>query len=281
MSQKSSMAPMLFKTHLDFQRKIIRDRLEEQEAQKKQIEKITARERLEHQNILHLILNKNPGLSKSNTHLLVIPTGLSKLISLSKDRIKNYTEHLNSIINQAMEYTDASEVVYDQHHHAHERLAEVNRQFNQNPKLQNISDKLCCLCKGGCCASGKDHAYLSVITIRRYMDNHPDVSKQDILDLYLSNISLETIEGACINQTSTGCALPRELRSDICNGYYCDTLKTYQKKLKGKENIGVVLAIQRSKNNFNWFDPNIDNEIVNIALLDEDKLHLVDVSFDD
>ncbi len=277
MSQKSSMAPMLFKAHLEFQRKLTRERHERQAAQKKLVEKITTKERLEHRNIFRLILNQNPALSKANIHLVVIPSGHSELSQPGQERIDNYTQHLHSIINQALKYTDSSEVVYDQHHNAHERLSGVIQRFDENPKLQNISNKLCSLCKGGCCAGGKDHGYLSVITIRRYLDNHPNLSKQDLLDLYLSRISPETIENACINQTSTGCSLPRELRSDICNGYYCENLKSYQKKLAGEKDIGVVLAIQRSKNNWNWFDPDINNEIVNIALVDEQKLNIMNI----
>lgn len=124
------------------------------------------------------------------------------------------------------------------------------------------------MCKGGCCASGKEHAYLSVFSIRRYMDDSPGQSTAEIIDLYLSKVSSETIKNSCINHTSTGCALPRHLRSDICNGYYCNSLKSYQEKMAGRENSIAVLAIQRSSTYWNRFEPEVHNEIIGVALIE-------------
>ena len=109
------------------------------------------------------------------------------------------------------------------------------------------------------------------------MDKHPEISTEDLLNAYLSWISAATVEDSCINQTASGCALPRELRSDICNGFYCDPVKLYQKKLSGKNELGVVLAIQRSSTYWNRFDLGVNNEIVQTALIQEDALQILNV----
>ncbi len=280
MSQKSSMIPSLFKSHLQFQREIYNERREKEAAKKIYIEEAWAREGQENQTILQFILDKNSELSENNTHVLVIPTGLSRLVSLSKERVKNYTEHLKSIINQAMEYTDSSKVEFDQHHDIHEKLLEVEQRFMENPVLLTISDRICGMCKGGCCTSGREHAYLSAITIKRNLDIDPSLTATDILDLYLSNISSETIDGACINQTKTGCALPKELRSDICNSFYCDSLKSYQMNLADEEDPGMLLAIQRASTCWNTIGPDVSNEVVNIALVQEKDIRFQNISME-
>lgn len=278
--QKSSMTPAIFKTHIEFKRKVNAERLAREARQKIHIEEVTAKEQIEHKQIQQSIFNKHPGLTNNNTHLLVIPSGLSRLTPPTAERIADYTQHLHNIISQAAEFANASEVVQDQHYVAHEKLAKLEKKFTENPALHTISDRLCSLCGGGCCASGKEHAYLSVITIRRYMDKHPEESQQTIQDLYLSRIRSETVEDACINQTATGCALPRELRSDICNEYYCDPLKHFQKQQSGKGDRSTVLAIQRSGNHWNRFDLAVRNDITRVALVDEATTRMMDISWE-
>lgn len=274
--QKASTPPAIFKSYV----KLICERRDKETAAKKHIEEIEAREAQENRHILQSVLNKDPELSQNYTYLLSIPLGLANVVPLTVERRNNYTEHLQSIISKATEYTNASEVSLDQHHVAHKKLLEVEQRFAENPLLHTISDKLCSMCKGGCCAAGKEHAYLSVFTMRRLMDTNPNLSAEDILNLYLSNISSETIKNACINQTKTGCALPRELRSDNCNGFYCEALKLYQQKMAGTIEINV-LAVQRSNTLFNRFNDNQRNEIVKIALVSEEDLQLIDTPLKD
>lgn len=38
------------------------------------------------------------------------------------------------------------------------------------------------------------------------------------------------VRDACLYQTATGCAMPRERRSDICNRYACDELTAVQRE---------------------------------------------------
>lgn len=269
MAQKSHMKPLFFKSHLLFNKKIIKQRRERDAARKKRIDDIQQKEQMENKAVVKFILNEQSELHEDNMHLMVIPSGGSSESSPRKERINEYIKHLNYIIKEAENYSNASEVLYDEHHAAHEKNIIVEKKLEINPDIHTLSDKLCSMCKGGCCASGKEHAYLSVFSIRKYMDNHPELSSADVLNLYVSNISSKTIDESCINHTAEGCVLTRELRSDICNGYYCDSLKHYQKEAETKKGSLTLLVLQRSSTYWNRFDEGVSNIIVNIALISD------------
>lgn len=284
MSQKGTMTSDGFKAHLKFKKNDLQQRKEKEATTQKYIEEIEKKELQENEGIIQLTLEKDFDIKQDILHLFSIPSGFSKLVSVPEKRIKNYTEHLKTTISSAAEFDNASvaenelNTSYDG---SHENVLKVENRFEETPVLRTISDKLCGMCKGGCCVLGKDNAHLSVITIRRYMDDNPHLSEQEILELYLSKINSETIENACINNTKTGCALPREMRSDICNGYYCDSLKSFQKEYAGRAEIGKVLAVQRSHTNWNRFDPGVSNKVVSVALVGKDTLQYVDISLED
>lgn len=276
-SQKASTPPDIFKSYVEQ----IRDRREKEAAKKIHIEKVKSREAQENQRIFKSVLGGRPELSENNTHVLSISSGFSDVAPPSNKRVKRYIKHLKNIISKASEYANASQLRVDQYSIAHKSLAKVEHRFAENPVLRTMSDKLCAICKGSCCAAGKEHAFLSVFTIRRLMDANPKLTAEDVLNLYLSHIQSETIENGCINQTKTGCSLPRELRADNCNAFYCQPIKSYQQKQAGKKEIDVVLAIQRSIPYFLRYEEDQSNNIVNIALVTEKDLQYVDVSLND
>lgn len=273
MNNKKTMAPLMFKSHLDFNRALILKNRKKNIATKKHIETVTNREKKENRLHLNKTLITNSYLSENDIYTLTIPCGESLSSTCENKRLSDYKEHLKSIIIEAEEYTDSSEVIYDEHHDAYGKRRVVENKFIEKPQLKTISDNLCTMCKGGCCASGKEHAYLSVFSMRRFMDTNPDLTGDEIFDLYISHIKTESISGSCINQTTSGCALPRDLRSDICNGYYCDPLKKYHNNMMQLEVPKVVLAIQRSYTYWDRFKLDVCNEVINVALVDEKKIN--------
>lgn len=272
MGQKATMAPALFDAHLAFQKKLLADQRNKAARKKLYIDAVTRNEQAENRLIFQQVVQQHPQLSEANTLMVTLPSGLSESRPPRQARIENYTEHLQQIIEAALAHDNADEVVYDQHHAAHEKLQVVEQQFSDHPGLRDISDRLCSQCKGGCCPTGKDHAYLSVVTIRRYLDQHPRTTADALLATYLSCLGEESIEGACINQTSRGCALPRELRSDVCNMYYCESVKNLQQELVQQQAYPPVVAIQRANTNWNRFDPDTDNGIKTAILVSGDSV---------
>ncbi len=275
MEQKSSMPPALFESQLKFQRKLNEKREANETRLKKRIVELTTREDQEHRQILRYTQGQYQGTSEEQPQLVVIPCGLSLQAPTPAERIKRYLEHLADIITQAAECADIDEIDHRHHQEAHEKLARDAEWFDNYPEQLTVSDQLCTLCKGGCCRDGKEHAYLSAATMRQYMDRHQDLSEIQILQLYLSHLNEESIKDSCINQTSTGCALPRELRSDICNAFYCDPLRSYQRKAGDSEEEEPVLVIQRAATLHSIPDPDVYNDVVDITLLNGSHCHKV------
>jgi hypothetical protein len=88
-----------------------------------------------------------------------------------------------------------------------------------------LARSACASCRGLCCRHGEPHAFLRPATLRRYLKLHPGETPARALEEYLSRIPTESVAGSCIYHGRQGCALPRSMRSDVCNRYLCDDLE--------------------------------------------------------
>lgn len=274
MSQKSRMAPLQFKDLQHSERKRLQRLRDEATIKKKYCEKVAKNERRQNQKILQTFLDNNSQLSEKEVQLIRIPSGLTKLATPANERIKNYSKYLSDVIDEAIEGRDKNTVINDQNIDAKDRLLLVEQRFSEITKLRTMADRLCTMCKGGCCPSGEDHAYISASTIAQLMKTKPELSTAEIHQLYLSKVARKTVVGACINQTEKGCSLPRYMRSDICNGYYCEPVKSYldHEIQTDVTKRTTVIAVQWSNTNWNRLDPSVDNEIVKVALVNETEI---------
>jgi hypothetical protein len=96
---------------------------------------------------------------------------------------------------------------------------------------ETVSGIGCAACRGQCCSGGGDHAWLTTQTINRYRQLHPTARVADIVAAYLSRIGNRTYRGSCIYHGRHGCGLPRDMRSDTCNRYFCPELRTFRSAL--------------------------------------------------
>src|SRR5579862_7487974 len=80
-----------------------------------------------------------------------------------------------------------------------------------------LSRAACASCRGLCCRHGEPHAFLRPATLRRYFRQHPEETPAQALRAYLNFIPAESASGSCIYHGRQGCALPRAMRSDVCN----------------------------------------------------------------
>jgi len=110
------------------------------------------------------------------------------------------------------------------------------------PTVQAVLGQACGQCHGNCCRRGGDHAYLKVATIRRYLETHPGLRPRDVLAAYLARVGNKTYKDSCIFHRPDGCALPRDMRSDICNQYFCDELKAFQNDHSGAQPVRGFFA---------------------------------------
>jgi len=169
---------------------------------------------------------------------------------------------LRGLIEQASHYANENAVPFKDLREIQNKRIALDPHMQDNPKVKAISEALCTVCKGGCCTSGRNKAYLSVMTIRRFMDIHPAFTAEDVLNSYLSLLSPSTIGNSCINQTKKGCGLPRDMRSDICNGYFCESIVVYHKHDGKTDKSHSVLAIQRANTNWNRLAADVDKQVL-------------------
>jgi len=132
-----------------------------------------------------------------------------------------------------------------------------------------LPGRLCALCGGGCCTHGADHAYLSGDTLRRFMDAHPALTDAQVLAAYLDRMGVKSQANSCINHSTQGCSLPKEMRSDICNRFSCESLARLQATQREGVAVQVVLILQRKQDHWRRADPGLDNSVTAHALLGE------------
>lgn len=245
---------------------------ERKAAQQEREEKIRVRvevEEQENQQLFDALLQARPELAEQDIHRMVLPSGHSRIAPVTQQRVDNYRAHLQKIVAAAENFVSAAEIVEDQNLHYAADSHRNEDSFHHNPALQSVSDRLCAMCRGACCSSGGDHAYLSQLILRRILDNNPELSGEDIIARYTFSVATETIEGSCINQTATGCSLPRELRSDTCNAYYCDAILNYHRDSNEAGEVRKVFAIQREATFAGTIDPDTPNGVLATALVTE------------
>lgn len=165
---------------------------------------------------------------------------LPEITVLSSKRKENYLLHIKQLIEQVGE-----DIQSGKH--------EISTQNTQYPPLNMpcydkekrdvLNEMVCSECKGRCCLNGGDTAYLEVETIKRYITESPDLSLEDVLQSYSEVIAEKTHSSSCINHTESGCRLPKNMRSDMCNHFYCSTLKEFNMTFSKPEVVpdGIII----------------------------------------
>lgn len=268
--------PYLFKNQVEFYRRILEFRQEEQRRKEAYKIRIGEQELSENQLILKSVLELLPGYEEREPRAVTIPSGLTKQVDVSEERLAAYKAHLESIIEKVVSADpDDDAVVVD--NMDPEKTGSSIEASDNSPELRPIRENLCSLCKGGCCSRGANNAYLSDATIRRVLEEQPELSAQDILSEYISRINEQTSDGSCINQTKTGCGLPRRLRSDTCNDFFCTPLRKLKNKTDSASLPISILAINRSNTLWERFDDSFDNEITGVFMVQEDGTQPIEI----
>ncbi len=94
-----------------------------------------------------------------------------------------------------------------------------------------LSAAACTACRGSCCRSGGDHAYLTEETVARVLQGRPELGPAQLREDYLRRLPDRTVLNSCIFHGATGCGLPREMRSTTCNLHLCGKLTDLLKVL--------------------------------------------------
>lgn len=86
----------------------------------------------------------------------------------------------------------------------------------------------CGTCRGECCTAGGTHAFLradSLVRVRAFLARDAvEIAASTIVAEYTHYLPERHYRGSCVYHTPSGCALPRTLRSNLCNRYLCGGL---------------------------------------------------------
>jgi len=123
-------------------------------------------------------------------------------------------------------------------------------------------------CQGDCCLQGANtHAFLTRKTIDYVRWRDPSLSRQDILDTYLSHLPEASTERSCVFHGPQGCTLDRTWRADICNSFQCTFRRTLMTEYAKKPGNGAVVA-GISHNHVD--DPSADAPYLRVVSVSED-----------
>jgi hypothetical protein len=124
-------------------------------------------------------------------------------------------------------------------------LADAQREALQ-PSHEDTSPPwtgaLCGACQGRCCRHGAhSHAYLDAAVVARWWRlAQPAWSVSYVLAAYEACIPKEHLADSCVYHGDQGCTLTREMRSDTCNEFACNSLQSTRLKAKRAHTRGVL-----------------------------------------
>ena len=248
LDRRASIGANAFKFLIEVRRRQRREQL----AERQRLLERSARDATEHESIREAV-SREERLPASHYPLVVLPSGPHGLEVLSQDRRAQYREHLEAIVAEAV-----GAATHD---------AETTRATSQGGDSMPLAEQLCTRCGGGCCSQGGEKAYLSAATIRRFMQMHPEVQPGRIAAAYLDRLGEQTIAGSCINHTATGCSLPRQMRADTCNDYFCRPMRDWQARCASGELTLGAFVIQRRQDNWNKDRFDVTNDVVGISVV--------------
>ena len=168
----------------------------------------------------------------ASLRLAVIPFYHQPVVQLSGKSRAEFKAHLVRVLRKALDGKSDSA--------SEEDLEAELRQHAQAPFDAPAVGASCAVCTGFCCREGGTRAYLGVIALRSYMARHPGMRIREILHAYLSKLPDATCKGSCVYHGPRGCGLPREMRSSVCNNYYCGGMQGLQNEI-ASEGPGTVL----------------------------------------
>lgn len=185
--------------------------------------------------------------------LVVVPATVTPLTPIPRSRRRALVAHLRGAIERAFAPPDPDA-------RPDPLAAPVPRlDATPLPVLDAVLGHACGLCRGWCCRAGRNHAFVTADTIRRYREQHPEQTPRAILRAYTRRLPAESVAGACLFQGPAGCTLPRAWRSDTCNTFFCRELRDFARDHQGDEAPrGLFAAVTE------------DDVVVRAALLEPD-----------
>ncbi|MCS7465282.1 hypothetical protein NZK35_01180 [Stieleria sp. ICT_E10.1] len=182
------------------------------------------------------LIESNSIPARADRLLSVLPSNQRRLVGISKRELRPFIDRLMGVISRAAAIRFGNATLEDD---GVGYKTPVNLSQSQLAILGNG----CAVCRGHCCFQGRGHAFLYVDTVLGYMQRHPDQRPRDVLEAYVSRIGPKAYEDSCVYHAETGCTLPRDMRSKVCNGYLCKGLDEILDQLQDSSPEVFVISV--------------------------------------
>ena len=155
------------------------------------------------------------------------------MVALDEERKQAFEKHVRWITDRAF-----TEDIQDR---------DLSYREDLERDQHDVLDTACSACRGGCCATAGDAAFLQDEDIKRWRQRNPDGTKEQVVDEYLNMLPDEVIAEGCVFQGANGCVMPRSMRSDQCHTFYCKSLKTLQEELMESQHGRTVFVADQNQ----------------------------------
>lgn len=189
--------------------------------------------------------------------IVVVPWRSNPLIELSAKQRNELEDFLLNLLTTVPQIMDESTAQTDS-----DTGAEVPAtSAPTDQETDRLLAKICAVCRGFCCFYGATrHAFLDIETMRRFCDQRPGWSTNDVVAEYSRYLPARHCETSCVYHAETGCALPRDMRADICNRYECHGLKDARREYAEFARLSACVVVRH------------DNSIVGCTFVDASGL---------
>jgi len=170
------------------------------------------------------------GEDRPTLPIAVVPANRRRLARLSARRRREFAAHLDEVIAEALQI---------------QRKRRTTRRRRQlplpEPPPAGVANG-CATCRGHCCRLGATHAFVDAATVQRLIDQAGTAEPRALARTFLRRLPVVSYRGSCVFHASTGCNLPRAMRADICNRFYCGGLLEGWTALSALPSAGLVIA---------------------------------------
>lgn len=180
--------------------------------------------------------------NRSPIPLAMVPANTRETTALPVESRRAFLERLEATVHRVFDAAGAPEPGVPAHEGSTIVPVAAPTGSDDSPALTAILGRSCATCRGECCTAGGNHAFLRDDSIERVRSEHPSLDAPSLLARYADHLPARHYRGSCVYHASDGCALPRDLRSNLCNRYVCGGLTQLKSALHANDSAEAFVA---------------------------------------
>ena len=185
--------------------------------------------------------------------IIVVPWRAFRVVELSADLRDELVAFLAHLLVAAPQTLDESIAQKD----ADSGVGQFDASGHIDSQPDRLLAKICAVCQGFCCFYGATrHAFLDREALLRFRNRTPELPADGVIAEYLRYLPECHGEASCVYHAETGCALPRDMRANICNRYECHGLTAARRVYAGSAQANACVVVRH------------DNRIVSCAFVE-------------